>query len=145
MIGSEERPNYVLDVRRSAEKKEKKGKNHTVGINPGGGQTKLPPTRIQMSDWRILSIGCQSQLATIFSGDFWIASSRYGGAPLEVVRPALEGGEVIVKPPGLGIPGTKTSSHCPGRNWTRRKELLVYSGLWYYVLAGFQLVMVSRV
>lgn len=25
---------------------------------------------------------------------------------------------MIVKPPGLLMPGTKTSSHCPGRNWS---------------------------
>lgn len=29
---------------------------------------------------------------------------------------ALEGGDVMVKPPGFSIPGTKTSSHWPGRN-----------------------------
>lgn len=46
-----------------------------MGMTPGGGQTKLPPTRIQMSDDRIFSAGCQSQSATTFSGDFWIASS----------------------------------------------------------------------
>jgi hypothetical protein len=30
---------------------------------------------------------------------------------------AAEGGEVIVKPPALGIVGMKVSSHWPGRNW----------------------------
>lgn len=29
---------------------------------------------------------------------------------------ALDGGEVMVKPPALGTCGTNTSSHCPGRN-----------------------------
>lgn len=29
---------------------------------------------------------------------------------------ALEGAEVMVNPPGLLMPGTKTSSHWPGRN-----------------------------
>lgn len=33
---------------------------------------------------------------------------------------AFEGEEVMVKPPGLLIPGTKTSSHWPGRNWSSR-------------------------
>lgn len=51
-----------------------------------------------------------------------MASSRYGWlvASVEVVGWALEGGEVMVKPPGLEMPGTKTSSHCPGRNYMRR-------------------------
>jgi hypothetical protein len=30
---------------------------------------------------------------------------------------ASDGGEVIVKPPGLGSEGMCTSSHWPGRNW----------------------------
>lgn len=33
---------------------------------------------------------------------------------------AFEGAEVMVKPPGLLIPGTKTSSHWPGRNFSSR-------------------------
>lgn len=33
---------------------------------------------------------------------------------------AFEGAEVMVKPPGLLIPGTKTSSHWPGRNCSSR-------------------------
>lgn len=103
----------------------------TVGMTPGGGQTKLPPTRTSSSDERIAAVGCQSHWATTFSGDFCTASSRYGGGDLGFVASLLEpeaaaaalafdGGEVRVKPPGLGMPGTKTSSHCPGRNWRMR-------------------------
>lgn len=36
---------------------------------------------------------------------------------LTVEALAFEGVEVMVNPPGLSIPGTKTSSHWPGRNY----------------------------
>lgn len=95
----------------------------TVGMTPGGGQTKLPPARTYRSDDRIASTGCQSQRATTLSGDFCTASSRYGDSLTTVAAAscwggslALDGGDVIVKPPGLSMPGTKTSSHWPGRN-----------------------------
>ncbi len=33
---------------------------------------------------------------------------------------AAEGGEVMVKPPGWGMPGTYVSSHWPGRNYKNK-------------------------
>lgn len=63
-------------------------------------------------------MGCQSQAAGGLVGEAWIASSKNGGLIDEEVRAdATEGGEVIVKPPGLWMPGTWTSSHCPARNY----------------------------
>lgn len=60
--------------------------------------------------------GRQSQAAAGLIGDFWIASSRYGyGCDGEVER--REGGDVMVKPPAFGMPGTWTSSHWPGKNY----------------------------
>ncbi len=35
---------------------------------------------------------------------------------------AAIGVDVMVKPPGLGMPGTWTSSHCPGRNCVDVKD-----------------------
>lgn len=58
------------------EAKRRAGATRTVGTSPGGGQTKLPPTRIQISACRIAAGGCQNQLATTLAGEFWIASSR---------------------------------------------------------------------
>jgi len=71
---------------------------------PGGGHTKLPPTRTFSSEPRMSPSGPHSQSAGGLSGEFWTASSRY---PAEsVVGEALEGGEVMVKPPALGTVGT---------------------------------------
>lgn len=92
---------------------------------PGGGQTKLPPTRTRSSVPRISASGRQSQAAGGLDV-FWIASSRYagevGGGAEDVdgrvfefggfdVGSASRGVEVIVKPPARGSEGICTSSH----------------------------------
>lgn len=94
---------------------------------PGGGHTKLPPTRTCSSLPRISASGRQSQAAGGLDV-FWIASSRYAGemggdadgglAGLGVcdVGSASRGVEVMVKPPGRGKEGMCTSSHWPARN-----------------------------
>lgn len=51
--------------------------------------------------------GSQSQAAGGFSGDFWMANSRYAYSELFWSDGnALDGGEVIVKPPAWGMVGT---------------------------------------
>jgi len=61
----------------------------------------------------ISSTGRHSHAAWGLSGDFWIASSKYGVWEVE----EDEGGDVIVKPPAPGVPGTYVSSHCPARTF----------------------------
>lgn len=48
----------------------------TIGWTPGGGQTKLPPTRTRSSECRISAAGLQRYWAGGLSGDFCTASSR---------------------------------------------------------------------
>jgi hypothetical protein len=43
-----------------------------------------------------------------------------------VLERASRGVEVMVKPPGLGMPGTWTSSHWPGRNCVDVKDGRIY-------------------
>lgn len=86
---------------------------------PGGGQTKLPPTRTLTSCPCMSSIGCHSHAAGGFSGLLWIASSKYGACSLSDCASASRGDDVIVKPPAFSTPGTKTSSHWPARNLAR--------------------------
>lgn len=81
----------------------------------GGGNTKLPPTRIRSVRPRIVSESCHSQAAAGFSGDFLMASSIYRSVDLLEVT-ALDGDEVMVKPPALAMPGQNASTHWPGRN-----------------------------
>lgn len=94
---------------------------------PGGGHTKLPPTRTRTSFPRISDSGRQSHAAGGLD-DFWIASSRYAGEVCEDAlgglsrlggwdfRSASRGVEVMVKPPARGKEGMCTSSHWPARN-----------------------------
>ena len=90
---------------------------------PGGGHTKLPPTRTCNSFPRTSSDGRQSHAAGGLDGDSWTASSRNGewswlGSGSDDWGRASLGVEVIVNPPAFVRPGTWTSSHCPGRNFT---------------------------
>jgi hypothetical protein len=98
---------------------------------PGGGQTKLPPTRTSKVAPRIFEGGCQSHAAGGLSL-FWTASSRNGG--WEDDGEASAGLHVRVKPPAFGRPGMRTSSHwnCYWTKWAldygngkRRVEILV--------------------
>lgn len=83
---------------------------------PGGGHTKLPPTRTLISFPWMSSTGCHNHAAGGLSGLFWIASSKYGACSGSACGNASRGLEVMVKPPAFSTPGTKTSSHWPGRN-----------------------------
>ena len=103
----------------------------TVVIStPGGGHTKLPPTRTRSSVPRISSEGLKSHAAGGLDV-FWIASSRYAGEMGGVaenedwefpgfvgcdVGSASRGVEVMVNPPAWGREGMCTSSHWPARN-----------------------------
>lgn len=79
-------------------------------LMPGGGHTKLPPTRTRSSAYVIESGSFHSQAAG-GSGDFCTASSTKAweggdeGSPDADGR-ALDGGEVIVYPPAFETPGT---------------------------------------
>ena len=101
-----------------------------VVSSPGGGQTKLPPTRTRSSVPRISSSGRQSHAAGGLDV-FWTASSRYAEEIGEDaadrsgevsgfrgcnVGSASRGVEVMVKPPAWGRDGMCTSSHWPARN-----------------------------
>jgi hypothetical protein len=83
---------------------------------PGGGKTKLPPTRTLISLPCISSSGCHSQAAGGFSGLFWIANSKYGLCSGSARGRASRGDDVMVKPPAFSTSGTKTSSHWPAWN-----------------------------
>lgn len=43
---------------------------------------------------------------------------------------AADGGDVMVKPPALGVFGTYTSIHCPGRNCSGQTIRCPRSGDW---------------
>ena len=77
---------------------------------------KEPPTRIRRGLFRMDSWGRWKYWAGGLE-DFWIASSMCPGLGGFLEGAAVEGAEVMVKPPALGMPGIKVSSHWPGRNW----------------------------
>ena len=89
---------------------------------------KLPPTLTLSVVPRISSRGRQSHAAAWFLGDLWTASSTYGGGDGDEVgeesrgaaaeAEALDGVDVIVKPPAFGTEGMYVSTHWPGRNCT---------------------------
>lgn len=83
---------------------------------PGGGHTKLPPTRTLISFPWMFSNGCHNHAAGGLSGLFCIASSKYGLCSGSDCGNASRGDEVMVKPPAFSTSGTKTSSHWPGWN-----------------------------
>ena len=78
---------------------------------------KEPPTRIRRGELRIWGVGRWKYWAGGL-GDFWTASSMWPGVGGFVFLEGMaeDGGEVMVKPPALGMPGMKVSSHWPGRN-----------------------------
>lgn len=70
-----------------------------------------------------------SRYASSFSFDVdvsgvLIAWSGGSGVLWRLRGTACKGADVMVKPPGLGRPGTKTSSHCPGRNFTAARKVV---------------------
>lgn len=77
---------------------------------------KLPPTLTYIVLPLIFSIGCHNQAAGGFFGDFCTANSKY--APSGFPPRASSGVDVMVKPPALGMSGTKVSSHWPAKNFT---------------------------
>lgn len=95
----------------------------------GGGHTKLPPTRILSSVFRISRSGLKRKAAVWLSGEDLIASSRYRSPPDVDGVMARDGADVIVNPPALEIPGTWTSSHWPGLNCTCELDVRKRSGI----------------
>lgn len=75
-----------------------------------GGQMKLPPTLTCISLLTISENGRKKNAAGGLEGDLWMQSSRYGRG-VKGARSAVDGGDVIVKPPTCDIEGMWTSSH----------------------------------
>lgn len=73
---------------------------------PGGGHTKLPPTRTLSSFPTIVSSGCHSHAAGGLSGLFCTANSKKGVWSSVGPNTPCAGVEVRVKPPAFSMPGT---------------------------------------